>query len=92
MRLLFENGGRTGMRDAEAVGGGLGLWSPAFGALYVEPNHFLLRSAADLADLVKSEDLDAVGAALWAEAEALTEAAKLAEVAPPGQAGTTPRL
>ena len=102
MRLLFENGGRGGMRDAEAVAGGLGLWSPPIGALYAEvgpqnsawwsdpssPQPVLLRAAADLVDLVKGADLDALGAALWAEAEALALSAE----AKPGAAGRASRI
>ena len=86
MRLLFENGGRGGMRDAEAVAGCLGAWTPKTGPLYAEiglqnsawwfdkdsPQPILLRTVEQLAEIASTPARhDAIGAMLWAEAEAL---------------------
>lgn len=86
MRLLFENGGRGGMKDAEAVAGCLAGWTPKIGALYAEvgpqnsawwfdknsPQPVMLRSAEQLVEILKDKArYDSIGAILWAEAEAL---------------------
>lgn len=61
MRLLFDNGGRTGMLDIEAASVCISLWEYDTGALRVDANgeRFLLRSADELRQEIKAIGVEA---------------------------------
>jgi phage terminase large subunit GpA-like protein len=104
MRLVFENGGRTGMRDVDAASAGIPLWTEQTGALYAElgpqnsawwfdkttPQPTLLRRGEDMA--VEIERWRAAGKQYDLGAQLWAEAEALALDIGPGQATGAIRL
>lgn len=71
MRLIFENGGRTGMRDEDALINGFGLWGENFGSLFVEDDHGDRHLLLALDELRQMPKTDESARAVWLAAKQL---------------------